>query len=362
MVDEAAPLARVLAFHLPQFHPVAENDEWWGRGFTEWTATARARPLFPRHYQPHVPADLGFYDLRVPETRTAQAAMAAEHGVEAFVYWHYWFGGRTILEGPVETMLRLAEPDFKFCLGWANQSWTGIWHGAGDRTLIEQTYPGAEDDRAHFEYLLPFFRDRRYLRVDDRPLFYVFRPEEIPDVEGFIERWRAMARDAALAGLYLVAEWSDLHGRGVPYARPEEMGFDAGVHVRLPFRTARWSKLSTRLGQKLGLPEIYRYATTAVERPESGKAPIFPCIYPNWDNTPRAGRRGLVLTASSPERFRVHARAAITRVQRHPAEERFVFVKSWNEWAEGNHLEPDLRFGRRYLRVLADELGLAKEQ
>jgi lipopolysaccharide biosynthesis protein len=361
-VDGSVPLARVLAFHLPQFYPVAENDEWWGRGFTEWTATAGARRLFPGHYQPHVPADLGFYDLRVQETRTAQAAMAAEHGVEAFVYWHYWFGGRKILERPVEAVLASGEPDFKFCLGWANQSWTGVWHGAADRTLIAQTYPGADDDRAHFEYLLPFFRDRRYLRVGDCPLFYVFRPEEIPDARAFAERWRGMARSAALPGLYLVAECSDLHGTGIPYGRPEEMGFDAGVHVRLPFRTPAASRLVTRVGQRLGLPEIYRYATTPVARPEPGAAPLFPSIYPNWDNTPRAGRRGLVLAKSAPERFRVHVHDAIARVQHHPAEERFVFVKSWNEWAEGNHLEPDLRYGRGYLRVLAEELGFTEEQ
>ncbi len=351
--------ARVLAFHLPQFYPTPENDEWWGPGFTEWTNTARGRRLFPGHYQPHIPADLGFYDLRNPETRMAQATLAADHGLAAFAYWHYWFAGRRMLERPVEEILQSGEPEFPFCLAWANQSWTGVWHGAPGRVLIEQTYPGEADDRAHFEYLEPFFRDRRYFRVGDRPLFYVFRPEELPDPIAFTDRWQRMARSAGFDGLYLVAELSDLHGSGVPYPPPEAMGFDAGVHVRLPFRRTRSAQLKMRARRKLGLPEMYRYSDTPVARPNVGAAPIFPAVYPNWDNTPRSAARGLVLTGSTPERFRVHLRDAIDRVQEHEPEERLVFVKSWNEWAEGNHLEPDLRFGRANLDVVAEETALA---
>src|SRR5262245_158766 len=177
------PRARLFAFYLPQFHPIPENDEWWGKGFTEWTNTARAKPMFKGHYQPHVPADLGFYDLRVPETRIAQAELAREYGIEAFGYYHYWFNGRRILERPFNEMLASGQPNFPCCVCWANESWTGIWHGTPDKTLIKQEYSGYEDHRRHFETLLPAFTDHRYLTVDDKPIFIIYRPWEIPEVD-----------------------------------------------------------------------------------------------------------------------------------------------------------------------------------
>ena len=165
--------ARLIAFHLPQFHPIPENDEWWGKGFTEWTNTGKAKPLFPGHDQPKVPTDLGYYDLRLPEARKAQADLARKYGVEGFCYYHYWFGGKRLLERPVNEIIASGEPDFPFCLCWANESWTGIWHGAPRRMLMEQTYPGEADHRAHFEYLLTAFRDKRYITVDGRPRFVI---------------------------------------------------------------------------------------------------------------------------------------------------------------------------------------------
>ena len=192
--------ARVLAFYLPQFHPIPENDEWWGRGFTEWRNVAKARPLYGRHYQPRIPADLGMYDLRVPETRAAQADLARAYGVEAFCYWHYWFAGRRILERPFNDVLRMKEPNFPFCLAWANQTWTGIWHGLHDKILIEQTYPGREDYIAHFRAVLPAFLDDRYVRVDGKPLFYVYVPKELPNSREFTDLWRELALEAGFNG------------------------------------------------------------------------------------------------------------------------------------------------------------------
>lgn len=350
--------ARTIAFYLPQFHPIPENDAWWGAGFTEWTNSSRARPLFPGHIQPHIPADLGYYDLRLPETRQAQADLAKRYGVEAFCYWHYWFGGRKILERPFEEVLASGEPDHKFCLGWANQTWTGIWHGAPKRVLIEQTYPGAEDDRAHFDYLLPAFHDRRYLRVDGKPLLYIFRPEELPNPVEFSARWREMAERAGLGGLYLVGEISDLHGKGPVGALPEQYGFDAGVYIRLPLRSTQMQTLRVRFQRKvLKWPEHYRYRTDLPAPPESYRRHnVYPCVYPNWDNTPRSGMRGLVLTGSSPDLFRGHVREAITRLKGLPAENRLLFIKSWNEWAEGNYLEPDTVHGHGFLQALHEEL------
>lgn len=354
-----AQVARAFAFYLPQFHPIPENDEWWGAGFTEWTNVAKARPLFRGHRQPDIPADLGFYDLRLPEARQAQSDLAREHNVEAFVYWHYWFGGgRRILERPFQQVLNSGEPEIGFALAWANQTWTGIWHGAGDRILMKQDYPGGEDDQAHFDAVLEAFRDPRYVRVDGKPVFYVFRPEELPNAARFVDRWQDMAHRAGLEGLYLVAEVSDLLGRGPVYTAVERDGFDAGVYMRLPARTRPVDILRMRIGRKLlKRPELFPYAGQPIDPPTSPTGPQYqPCVYPNWDNTPRSGRGGVVLRGATPELFGRHVRHAIDSVRDHPAGERIVWVKSWNEWAEGNHLEPDQRFGREWLRVLSDEI------
>jgi lipopolysaccharide biosynthesis protein len=355
--------ARSVAFYLPQFHPIRENNEWWGPGFTEWTNTATGRPLFPGHAQPHIPADLGFYDLRLPESREAQAELARQYRVEAFCYWHYWFAGRRILERPYTEMLTSGRPDFPFCLGWANQTWSGVWHGAPDRVLIEQTYPGPDDDRRHFDHVVPAFRDPRYLRVDGKPLFYIFRPELLPDPPAFVERWQAMALAAGLEGLYLVAELSDLLGRGIVYREFEENGFDAGVYVRLPAQTNLWSTAKMRFGRKLlRWPERYPYAPEFLAPPSTlNRDRTHPCVYPNWDNTPRSGRQGLVITGSTPEAFRDHVRAAVDSLASRPHQHRLLFIKSWNEWAEGNYLEPDLEHGKGFLQVLASELRVAQE-
>lgn len=349
------PKARAIAFYLPQYHPIPENDEWWGPGFTEWTNTARARPLFPGHRQPNIPGELGFYDLRVAETRAAQSDLAREHGVEAFAYWHYWFGrGSRILERPFTEVLRSGEPEISFCLAWANQTWSGIWHGASDKILRQQLYPGPEDERAHFDAVLPAFRDERYLRVDGRPVFYVFRPEELPDAAAFVDHWQALARAAGLPGLYLVAEMSDLLGTGPRYASAMSDGFDASVYMRIPARNDRLRVLRMRAIRKiLGGPEIYPYSDAIMAKSVTGPH-IQPCVYPNWDNTPRSRRGGLVLTGATPERFRQNVADAVATLANRRPEERLLWVKSWNEWAEGNHLEPDLLHGRAWLEALRD--------
>lgn len=357
--DDKRACTRVIALYLPQFHPIPENDEWWGKGFTEWTNTAKARPCFKGHYQPHIPADLGYYDLRLPETRISQAAMAREHGIEAFCYYHYWFAGTRLLERPFNEVLASGEPNFPFCLCWANQTWTGIWHGAPNRILIEQTYPGMEDHRRHFEALLPAFCDKRYLRVDDKPLFMVFAPREIPDSPRVLEFWRELAIKAGLPGLFIVAEhWE-------PDWDPKPQGYDAAVtnnQWSWRYNWASWDQPLRKIKEKYerwrGRPRVVPYEKV-IDSLVFDRVPgveNFPCVIPNWDNTPRSGGNGLVFDGSTPELFRRHLRNALDRMRDVPREHRIVFVKSWNEWAEGNHLEPDLRFGLRYLEVMKEEL------
>jgi lipopolysaccharide biosynthesis protein len=354
---------RAIAYYLPQYHPIPENDEWWGPGFTEWTNTAKARPLFRGHYQPHVPADLGFYDLRQPETREAQAQMAREYGLEAFCYYHYWFGdGRRLLQRPFDEVVRSGRPDFPFCLCWANETWTGIWHGLSNRVLIEQTYPGKDDARRHFETLLPAFSDRRYVKVEGKPLFLVYNPTEIPDSNRFTDLWRALAVRAGLRGMFFVGVENE------PWS-PAASGFDAvtthNIHLARRCDGSEWrSRFMYHYRKALGRPTLlfsYENATRHFLLDECRKTNVYPCVIPNWDNTPRSGRRGLVLHGSTPHLFGHHLREALQQIFHKPQEHQLLFIKSWNEWAEGNHLGPDLRFGRRYLEVLREELTAASE-
>lgn len=356
-----------MAFYLPQFHPIRENDEWWGKGFTEWSNVTKARPLFRGHRQPQLPADLGFYDLRVAETRAAQAALASENGIEAFCYWHYWFAGKRILQRPFNEVLKSGEPRLPFCLGWANDSWTGIWHGAPDRMLIEQTYPGRLDEERHFYALLEAFSDERYLTVEGQPLFLVYKPYRLPEPKRFIEHWKELAVKAGLKGIYFVGNSNSLGWRA------GEDGFDAmvphnpGITTHYIFNRPptfmdrlchRFTKMTLRELRRSRFPSLdmvsYRdYIERAL--PPLGEDE-YPCVVSNWDNTPRCGINGYVLRGSTPELFQQHLRNAMDQVADRHAEKRIVFIKSWNEWAEGNYLEPDLTHGTRYLEACRDEV------
>lgn len=350
--------ARVIAFHLPQYHPTPENDEWWGKGFTEWTNVAKAKPLYRGHMQPRIPADLGFYDLRLPEARHAQAELAREYGIEGFCYYHYWFGGRRILERPVNEILSSGEPDFPFCLCWANHSWSSVWDGT-NKTLIEQTYPGMDDHRAHFDWLLKAFSDPRYITIDGKPVFLIYRPDDIPEIQSMVDLWRERAIAAGLPGLYLI---------GVSHRDerwdPRPLGLDACVMQALPKRNGRiprryWlTKLKLALQKRKSELTIWDYKEFMPSLLRRNKVDFddYPIALPRWDNTPRSGMRGVVLHDSTPQRFRQHLRQAIARVIHLPPQRRIVFLKAWNEWAEGNYVEPDQIWGRAYLDVIKEEV------
>lgn len=354
------PLPRLIAYYLPQFHPIRENDTWWGRGFTEWTNTAKAQPRFPGHYQPHIPADLGFYDLRLPEVRNAQAELARGYGIEAFCYYHYWFGnGRRLLQRPFEEVLSSGQPNFPFCLCWANDTWSGIWHGTPDRILIKQEYPGPEDDRNHFTTLLPAFKDHRYLRHDGKPVLLVWRPFGFPSPKTSVNRWRELADKAGLAGLYMIG----IYRPGSP--DPETVGFDASIYNHNP-PLREWGDWRNPMKlayhhclRKLGVPTLYDYEKAInYFLPDTLPTTRYPSVIHNWDNTPRSGANGLVFYGATPQLFGKVLRKAfdLTRPPSHIKSGRLIFLKSWNEWAEGNHLEPDLRDGHAFLKVIQNEL------
>lgn len=367
--------ARLLAFYLPQFHPTPENDEWWGKGFTEWTNVTKAKSLFPGHYQPRLPADLGFYDLRLAEDRQAQANIARKAGIEGFAYWHYWFGGKRLLERPFQEIMSSREPIFPFCLAWANHSWSNHWHGT-NKTLVEQVYPGKEDHEQHFYALLEAFHDSRYVRVYNQPVFIIFQPKDVPEPEAMIEQWQSLAVKNGLEGIHFVAHlfddqidypWRDVGYSGAVVTNElklmrQRLWNIVGERYRrfgLVNATCATIRLTAhRILQRLlnwpGGVQYYKDAMLFFKSERALELDFYPSLVPGWDNTPRAGKKGVVLHGSTPEMFREHVQDIIGSVSDRPMEERLVFVKSWNEWAEGNYLEPDQRWGHSYLDALRE--------
>ena len=330
---------RAIAMYLPQFHPIPENNQWWGKGFTEWTNVAKARPLFPGHYQPHLPANLGFYDLRVPEVREKQAALAKQHNIEAFCYWHYWFGGRRLLERPFNEVLASGRPDHSFCLAWANETWSRRWLGEEKDVLCAQIY-SAEDDLRHIQWLLGAFADPRYLRVDGRPVFLVYKPNDLPEPRRTVERFRTVSQRAGMPDPYLVGV--NAHRRTVDC---RGIGFDATMDFE-----PQLAVLSNPFAEGL---KVSDYAV-ARRRMVSTREPyeIHPCICVGWDNTPRRGQNGIVFVNSSPDQFEAGLMEVVESVLHKPYDHRLVFINAWNEWAEGNHLEPDMKHGLGYLEAV----------
>lgn len=356
-------MARLIALYLPQYHPIPENDEWWGKGFTEWHNLARAKKLFPGHRQPNLPGELGFYDLRLEETRIRQAQLAREAGIEGFCYWHYWFGnGKKLLERPLQEVVASGKPDFPFCVGWANHSWERkLWDKNGTKeVLIEQTYPGKEDWLAHFNFLSSAFVDQRYIRVNGKLFFIIWGGLEIPDIDQFLLYWRKLAAEKSLGDFYFVAAASSSVNRD----KFVEAGFDAiyidgtlGIHRQ---RSLVEKGVLRVLRNIFSIPTIYSYKD-AIRYMVSGECKnrgVIPAIAPNWDHSPRSGAKGIVFHKSSPQLFGQVLKRAIETVENKPEEEKIVIIKSWNEWGEGNYLEPDTRFGDAYLEEIKRVLNL----
>lgn len=349
---------RVIAYYLPQFHAIPENDEWWGKDFTEWVSVRNAKPLFCGHQQPVEPGELGYYNLLDPEVRERQVELAREAGIEGFCYWHYWFAGKQLLEKPLEQVMASGKPDYPFCIGWANESWkakTWIDHqNAPDKMLIEQTYPDGDDER-HFASVLPLMRDKRYIHVDGKPLLMVYRPLQLPDGKAWTERWQQMAREAGLNGLYLLghalysSEVDDVLALGFDAVNLVPIG-DTKRDRLLAIR--HWPTFLKHVCGKAPLSYDYRLAIRVFSDAVMRREDVVPTILPNWDHSPRSKKRAFIMHQSTPQAFREHVESIKEIVDRKANQ--LVMLKSWNEWGEGNYIEPDARWGRQYLNVLGE--------
>lgn len=366
---------RPVAFYLPQYHPIPENDEWWGKGFTEWTNVTKAKPLFKGHYQPHLPADLGFYDLRLEEIRVQQAQLAQEHGIYGFCYYHYWFNGRRLLERPFQEVLTSGKPDFPFMLCWANENWSRRWNGSDNEILLAQTY-NQHDHLAHIQSLLPVFADPRYIKVEGKPVFAIHRAGMIPDVKEMLTCWRKEAEKCGLQ-LYLCK----IEGSWESGTKYEEQGFDAAITFE-PFSRRfeefrylkKWQLIRNKFSRwyvkyKFSSPEQrgqmiqqsllhldYSEYVDFVKKMSPVNHKSFPGITPMWDNTARRGKNAFLFKNASPSKYKEWLEYEVQTFTPFSKDENFLFINAWNEWAEGNHLEPCRKYGSEYLNVTKEVL------
>lgn len=353
----------IIAFYLPQYHPTPHNDEWWGEGFTEWTNVAKAKPFFCGHYQPKIPSSLGFYDLRIPEVREKQVELAVKAGVTCFCYYHYWFGdGHVELELPFNEVVKSGEPDFPFMLCWANETWSRkFWNKDGtivdSKLLAEQKYLGEEDDIKHFYTLLPAFKDKRYLRIDGKLAFMIYRPLSFVEMKRFIDLWQKLAKENGLEGFHFMGFSFKPDQEGGDFLN---LGLDAVVayrHNRDFFHNWKWA-FRKIFSIVFRLPRVQSYKKiwpTLISDKEQNDEQYYPVMLPNWDHTPRSGHNGDVLIGSTPEEFEKHCIDVLSKIKNKKHD--ICFLKSWNEWGEGNYMEPDLKYGKGYIHALRNAIN-----
>lgn len=353
---------KLIAFYLPQYHPTKRNDEWWGKGFTEWTNVGKAKPLYPGHYQPHVPADLGYYDLRLPEIRKAQADMARRYGVYGFCYYHYWFeDGFEELERPFYEVVESGEPDFPFCLCWANESWySKFWNldgkVSGKKLLAEQKYLGKEDNEKHFYKLLKAFKDHRYIKYQEKLLFVIYKPLEFIGINEFMNQWQMLAKENGLPDFHFAAVTSDVKNE---YLSIKKLGIETVISTDLGVNMSRnmktWDKIKLKVYRKIhktapfiiDYGKYFYYLTNLCYEFQD----LVPSLFPNWDHSPRSKSGATVIENATPENFEKHVKL-VKEILDKRQREKLCFLKSWNEWGEGNYVEPDLRFGHGFLEVI----------
>ncbi len=358
----------ILAYYLPQFYPTDFNNKWYGKGFTEWTNVGKAKPLFKGHYQPKVPSELGYYDMRLPEVAEQQAELARIAGITGFAYWHYWFGnGRKMLEMPIQRTLASGKPDFPFCFAWANESWyKKMWDDNGSKALIcEQQYPGDEDIIAHFNYCLPAFKDKRYIYYQGRPVFIIYKPYDHPNVQHFIEKWNELIKQSGLAeSFYFIAT---IYETGQIDTMLNK-GFDSVTYEA-------WSKLMSKMFyedqnvfSKMKRITVNRILTPffnhVKKMPYSkvneaiwrlgfdSREDVIPILIPNFDHSPRSGSKNYIIVDPTPENWKKQINIVFRGIEQ--KNNKLVMLRAWNEWGEGNYMEPDLKYGREFINVLAE--------
>jgi hypothetical protein len=373
-------LVKLIALYFPQFHAIPENDEWWGKGFTDWVNVRKAQPQFHGHYQPRVPLADRYYDQSQKETLAWQIATAKRYGLYGFCHYHYWFDGKQLLQTPTDMVIESPELDFPFCLAWANETWSRRWDGRDHHILQEQTHrPERKLWEQHFEYLFRAWSDDRAIKVDGKPMFQVYRPHRIHQIGAMFDLWREMAHKRGLPGLYLVAMKQyefpvpdvlahfDATMQFQPFEALYSPDFEAPViETRKAVRMARLlpekvqdvlRAIRYRFFSGLTFYDYEKVWNHILKEEREGGIPAFPGAFVDWDNTARYVKRARIFHGASPERFGYWFRKLVEATARRPAPEHFIFLNAWNEWAEGTYLEPDERHGHRYLEEVRDALA-----
>lgn len=349
---------KVLAFFLPQYHEIEENNIWWGKGFTEWTNVKSAKPLYKGHYQPKVPCAENYYDLSRVETLVKQVELATRYGVDGFCFYHYWFEGKKLLEKPMELLLTHPEIHTSYCLSWANETWSRRWNGEEKKILIKQTYGEENDWEAHFRYLLPFFQDTRYIRIDEKPVVILYRAFDIPRCDEMISYWNDRMREEGLGGIYVIETLNSTQKGGYllnssAYAEFEPM---YTIYKYLNFGKRAYRYLFHHLNlSNLGCHDFLSYDKVwklILQRRRYEKKKIFLGAFPGWDNTARKGKDGLVIKGSTPQKFQKYFQIQFQESVEQNKE--FLFINAWNEWGEGAYLEPDECHEFAYLQAIRD--------
>ncbi|MCX6279658.1 MAG: glycoside hydrolase family 99-like domain-containing protein [Bacteroidetes bacterium] len=349
---------RPIAIYLPQYHTIPENDQWWGKGFTEWHNVKRAKPQVINHYQPHIPVDNIYYNLRDPDVRQLQATIAKQHGIYGFCYYHYWFNGKRLLNFPIDEQLRTHRPAFPFCLAWANEDWTRAWDGASGEILINQTY-NHSDDLDHIRFLCTVFQDPEYIRVDGKPVFIIYKPVFFPDIQKTLEIWREEAIRLGIGDLYLCYFENEIQK-----VDPQTLGFDAAIE----FQPNWWNLPPLMSGEQVEIlikdageannwnckHKFFNYSELAELNILSGRQISFKryrCVVPMWDNTARRMTDATIFLNATPENYAFWLQTVLHDFHPFSTQENFVFINAWNEWGEGNHLEPCKKWGYSYLEA-----------
>lgn len=369
---------KAIAFYLPQYHAIPENDEWWGKGFTEWTNVKKATPVYEGHIQPKTPLNNNYYNLLDDDTKIWQANLAKDNGIYGFCYYHYWFNGKLLLEKPAEQMLVNPKIDLNFCFSWANEPWSRSWQGKTTDVIMPQEYGTVDDWKKHFDYLLPFFSDKRYIKEKNRPMFIIYKPDIIPHCKEMMECWNDLAVEHGFDGIYWGFQFPTCFRNG----QFEEL-FDFGIEFE-PLYTRFWEEdfidTSTKAGKKNFLkkhPYLFLRYVTKKYLNERHKKPVFynyeetcrlmkdrkpkfrnsvPGMFTGWDKTPRNGSKATIYKGSNPEVFKEYLKMQIRQAEEIYHSE-YIFITAWNEWGEGAFLEPDTQFGMQYLLALKETLG-----